>query len=50
MCLFTEANAKMDDDGIMLGIYDDIKDELKAKNKALEKVKEQVSSVYTLTN
>ena len=32
----------MDDDGIMLQIYDNIGDELKAKNKLLEKEKEKV--------
>ena len=32
----------MDDDGIMLEIYDNIGDELKAKNKLLEKEKQKV--------
>ena len=38
----TEAIANMDDDGIMLEIYDNIGDELKAKNKLLEKEKQKV--------
>ncbi|KAK3601966.1 hypothetical protein CHS0354_020727 [Potamilus streckersoni] len=40
-----EANAKMDDDGIMLNIYNDIQVELKAKNKLLEKEKEKTESL-----
>lgn len=43
--LFTEAIANMDDDGIMLQIYDNIGDELKAKNKLLEKEKHKVVPV-----
>lgn len=35
----------MDDDGIMLQIYDNIGDELKAKNKLLEKEKHKVVPV-----
>lgn len=36
-----EAIANMDDDGIMLEIYDNIGDELKAKSKQLDKAKEK---------
>ena len=38
----------MDDDGIMLQIYDNIGDELKAKNKLLEKEKEKVIDFLAL--
>jgi hypothetical protein len=38
----TEAIANMDDDFIMLEIYDDTQSELQAKNKILEKEKEKV--------
>ena len=38
----------MDDDGIMLQIYDNIGDELKAKNKLLDKEKEKVIDFYAL--
>ena len=41
--MITEAIANMDDDGIMLQIYDNIGDELKTKNKLLEKEKERVN-------
>lgn len=44
--LVSEANKKMDDDGIMVGIYDSIAEELKVKNKDLEKEKEVVSSSF----
>ncbi|XP_052800999.1 kinesin-like protein KIF17 isoform X2 [Mya arenaria] len=40
-----EANADMDDDGIMVEIYNSIGDELKVKNKLLEKEKEKVASL-----
>ena len=42
----TEAIANMDDDGIMLEIYDNIGDELKAKNKLLEKEKQKVKEKW----
>ena len=38
----------MDDDGIMLQIYDNIGDELKAKNKLLEKEKEKVLDIFDI--
>ena len=38
----------MDDDGIIMSVYDDIHEELKAKNKAIEKLKTTVSKVVTL--
>lgn len=40
----------MDDDGIMLQIYDNIHDELKAKNKLLEKEKTKVINEITDMN
>ncbi len=39
----SEAVAKMDDDGIILSVYDSIHDELRAKNKHIEKLKQDVS-------
>jgi hypothetical protein len=47
MIFIVEAIAKMDDDGIMLSIYDDIHDEVKAKTKTLEKEMERVC-LFTL--
>ena len=38
----------MDDDGIIMSVYDDIHEELKAKNKAIEKLKTTVSKVVIL--
>lgn len=47
--ILTEAIANMDDDGIMLQIYDNIGDELKAKNKMLENTKQKVWEISTCT-
>jgi len=38
------ANVNLDDDGIMVDIYNSIGDELKAKNKMLESEKQKVHS------
>ena len=38
----------MDDDGIIMSVYDDIHEELKAKNKAIDKLKTTVSKVVIL--
>ena len=35
----------MDDDGIIMSVYDDIHDEMKAKTKAIDKLKMSVSYV-----
>ncbi|XP_052227615.1 kinesin-like protein KIF17 isoform X2 [Dreissena polymorpha] len=40
-----EANEHMDDDGIMVDIYNSIGEELKAKNKILEEEKDKVASL-----
>ncbi|XP_071104512.1 osmotic avoidance abnormal protein 3-like isoform X1 [Haliotis cracherodii] len=40
-----EAIANMDDDGIMIAIYDDIHDEVRAKNKLLEKEKKKIEAL-----
>ncbi len=34
----------MDDDGIILSVYDSIHDELRAKNNHIEKLKQDVST------
>lgn len=43
--LIPEAIANMDDDFIMLEIYDDTQAELQAKNKFIEKEKEKVKYI-----
>ena len=35
----------MDDDGIMINIYDNVQDELKATNKLMKKEKEKVCDI-----
>ncbi len=40
--LLAEANANLEDDGIMVGIYESIQDELRHKNKLLQKEKQKV--------
>ncbi|XP_067655416.1 osmotic avoidance abnormal protein 3-like [Haliotis asinina] len=40
-----EAIANMDDDGIMIAIYDNIHDEVRAKNKLLEKEKQKIEAL-----
>lgn len=41
-----EANADLEDDGIMVGIYESIQDELRHKNRLLTKEKAKVSFYY----
>ncbi len=43
----------MDDDGIIMSVYDDIHEELRVKNKAIDKLKGRVSTrthTYTRTH
>ncbi|CAH8522665.1 unnamed protein product [Schistosoma turkestanicum] len=42
-----EANANLEDDGIMINIYETIEDELHDKNKALESEKQKVYALQT---
>ena len=39
---YSEANRKMEDDGIVLNIFDSIQDELKVKTEVLEERRQQV--------
>uniref|UniRef100_A0A5K3FTZ0 Kinesin-like protein n=1 Tax=Mesocestoides corti TaxID=53468 RepID=A0A5K3FTZ0_MESCO len=43
--LLAEANASLEDDGIMVGIYESIQDELRHKNKLLQREKQKTNSL-----
>ena len=41
-----EANRKMEDDGIVLTIFDSVQEEVKVKNQVLEERKVKVSGIF----
>ena len=43
-----EANAALEDEGIMVGIYETIQDELRLKNKLLQKQKQKVVNMMQI--
>ncbi|VEL21823.1 unnamed protein product [Protopolystoma xenopodis] len=43
--LLREANAELEDEGIIVGIYENIQDELRVKNRLLRKERQKVRNV-----
>ena len=48
VCVGAGANRKMDDDGIMVSIYEDIQEELKDRTEVVKEKQQMVSVLFAL--